>query len=89
MAEALREEQYQIALSWNGQQALSAFDLSARNLMDIKLKGAILNEANLSEANLSEANLQGTKLRRAKYNENTTWPTGFNPQAHGAVLVED
>ena len=48
------------------------------------LAGATLRGASLYEANLSGADLCG-----ACYNANTLWPEGFDPEAAGAVLVDD
>jgi hypothetical protein len=67
------------------------------DLSGADLRGAIINEANLSEANLSGADLSGAKLgytnlsganlSGAKYDKNTNWPRGFDPQKAGAILV--
>ena len=40
-------------------------------------------------ASLYEANLSGADLCGACYNANTLWPEGFDPEAAGAVLVDD
>ena len=73
---------------------LSGADLTDADLSDADLSGAILwnaglNGADLSGADLSNANLVGAMLRLAKYNANTKWPFGFDPEAAGAVLVDD
>ncbi len=57
-----------------------------------------LTEADLTEANLRKADLRGANLLRAsladavllgaRYDASTTWPVGFDPKAHGAILVE-
>ena len=78
---------------------LSHFDLGGADLTDANLHGADLRSADLRNANLSgadlsgadltNANLVGAMLRLAKYNANTKWTLGFDPEAAGAVLVED
>ena len=78
---------------------LSHFDLSGADLTDADLSGADLsgailwnaglNGADLSGADLTNANLVGAMLRLTKYNANTKWPLGFDPEAAGAVLVDD
>ena len=40
-------------------------------------------------ADLSEANLENVVLEKAKYDSKTIWPKDFDPQKHGAILVED
>lgn len=61
---------------------LRGSDLSGANLKDANLSGALLDGADLSGANLKQANLAG-----ARYDGATIWPTGFDPQAAGAVLA--
>ena len=68
---------------------LSGADLTDADLSDADLSGAILWNADLSGADLTNANLVGAMLRLAKYNANTKWPLGFDPEAAGAVLVDD
>ena len=46
------------------------------------MESAILNGTDIEGASLVEANLSG-----AKYNPETRWPKGFDPEASGAVLV--
>ena len=50
--------------------------------------GTNLGGANLTVAFLVGANLEGANLYRAKANEDTTWPEGFDPEAAG-VIFED
>jgi formylglycine-generating enzyme required for sulfatase activity len=69
-------------------------DLMGANFRNCNLRGASLQvtsleEANLCGANLSEANLSNSKLTGAKYSSKTIWPSGFDPVAAGAILVED
>ena len=73
---------------------LRAADLTGADLSGALLSGADLShtdfvDADLSGADLSRANLVGAMLRLAKYNADTKWPLGFDPEAAGAVLVED
>ena len=73
---------------------LGGADLTDADLSDADLSGAILwnaglNGADLSGADLTNANLVGAMLRLTKYNANTKWPLGFDPEAAGAVLVDD
>jgi uncharacterized protein YjbI with pentapeptide repeats len=80
-------------------------DLEAANLMEANLQSAYLvssdlNHANLEGANLEKANLQNanlakitfnenTKWTNAKYNIETIWPEGFDPDGAGAIFVEN
>ena len=95
MAEFTPEEVIQVVL--DGRKCagadLSHFDLSGADLTDADLSdadlsGAILWNADLSGADLTNANLVGAMLRLAKYNANTKWTLGFDPEAEGAVLLD-
>ena len=91
MAELTREE---ILAKVAAKESLKGANLSGANLSvtrmsDANLRGANLFGANLSGAGLREANLRYADLRGAKYNADTKWPKGFDPEAAGAVLVED
>ncbi len=55
------------------------------NLAGTDLRGADLREADLRGVNLDNAILNDTDLRSAVYDRNTTWPSGFDPEALGAV----
>ncbi|MCC2668927.1 MAG: hypothetical protein K0Q72_1398 [Armatimonadetes bacterium] len=60
--------------------------------MAAALNGADLTSANLRGANLclatlSMARLNAVDLHGARYDASTRWPDGFDPAAHGAVLV--
>ena len=46
--------------------------------------GEIIDGADLQGVDLSGANLRG-----ASYDANTKWPEGVDPQAAGAVMVDD
>ena len=59
------------------------------NLSGADRSGTDMSGAILSEANLSGANLNGASLSGSKYTVKTTWPEGFDPEAAGALLVED
>ncbi len=49
------------------------------------LERAILIEAHLEGANLGGAHLEGANLEQARYDADTTWPDGFDPEAAGAI----
>ena len=78
---------------------LDTADLSGANLVNANLHGAWLHKADLSRAwllgvdligaDLSEADLSEADLTAVHYSANTAWPLGFNPQAAGAILVDD
>jgi uncharacterized protein YjbI with pentapeptide repeats len=77
---------------------LRSADLRCANLRNAKLQsaqlgGAYLGYANLIDtllydADLTDADLDGVRLRRARYDEHTRWPSGFDPERHGARLVK-
>jgi BTB/POZ domain-containing protein KCTD9 len=67
---------------------LTRANLRGANLTRANLKGAELYGAYLTGANLDEANLDEANLYEAIYNTETIWPTGFDPAAAGARLVE-
>jgi hypothetical protein len=62
-------------------------------LTDADLTEARLNvtggiePVNLTGADLTGANLTGADLTGACYDAHTRWPTGFDPQRHGAVKM--
>lgn len=58
------------------------------NLTYARLNGVNLHGADLRGANLSMTNLDGADLKRARYNDATQWPDGFNPEEAGAIRVE-
>ncbi|WP_052128968.1 pentapeptide repeat-containing protein [Neosynechococcus sphagnicola] len=67
---------------------LSRVNLNGANLTESNLREANLNDANLEEANLSGANLRraklnGAKLESAFYDDQTSFPDGFNPDRAG------
>jgi hypothetical protein len=51
--------------------------------------GADLHDADLAGADLRGARLKGAVLTGARYDSHTRWPGGFNPQRHGAILVQE
>ena len=74
---------------------LNGANLSGANLFVANLRKADLGQANLTGvdlggadlhgADLRQANLDGADLRGAKYDDETIWPTNFNPGRAGAV----
>ncbi len=74
---------------------LAYADLSQADLAGADLSTARLLEADLTGANLSGADLATARgvemaaLARARYTNETRWPTGFDPAVAGAVLVSD
>lgn len=80
-------------------------NLYKANLFEADLRKADLREADLGEADLRHlrqirsaqsfsvilggANLFEADLRGSTYNSLTQWPAGFDPQAAGAILVEE
>ena len=77
-----------------GEADLGGANLFSANLGGANLRGANLFSANLVRAhlegaNLEGANLEGANLEGARYNHRTIWPEDFDPQAHGAILVEE
>ena len=63
------------------------------NLYDTDLTGANLEDADLTEAYMIEADLTGADLERvkltgARYDGNTKWPEGFDPDQAGAIYLE-
>ena len=57
-------------------------DLSGSNLSNANLSDATLSRANLSDTNLSDANLSD-----ALYDQNTQFPTDFDPSTTAMLLV--
>jgi len=65
---------------------LTGADLSMAFLMFANLSEANLDGADLSGANLNKAFLDGADLSGARYNNNTRWTAGFDPEAEGAII---
>ena len=96
-----RESVSDIALSQAYLQGakLGGADLHKADLWGANLHGAILLAtdlceadligANLRGANLHGAGLRGAKLGGARYNDETIWPDGFDPEAAGAIKDDD
>lgn len=72
--------------------------LAEVNFCNAKMMGANLKNANLNGANLSSAEiylmnngykLGGINVEGATYNDTTQWPEGFDPEAAGAIKVDD
>ena len=82
-------EFYDARLEWT--------DFYGAHLEDAKLWGAVLRHAKLEHAHLAGANLRGAKLEDALldgadvtgaiFDADTTWPSGFDARARGAVPV--
>lgn len=68
---------------------LAGADLRAADLKNADLREANLQNADLRSADLSYADLQGVSLTGTKYNYETIWPMGFDPQVAGALWVAD
>ncbi len=84
---------------------MEGVNLIRAHMEEAHLEGADLIKAHLNKtclegADLSWTYLMGAKLKEvmyddktiwteAKYNKDTLWPEGFDPEAAGAVLVED
>jgi hypothetical protein len=82
---------------------MEGYDCRGVHLRGADLAGAFLTEADFTNADLTganlshtylahtwfdNANLKGVKLTGAKYDRNTHWPTGFDPEAHGATSMD-
>ena len=61
-------------------------DLAESDLAGANLAGINLDHAHLVKANLAGANLASSNLNRAKADEDTTWPEGFDPVAAGVIF---
>jgi len=62
-------------------------DLGGANLQEAYLMEADLRRANLNGSDLSGADLERANLKEAKFNQDTRWPTGFDPTTVGAIEV--
>jgi hypothetical protein len=67
---------------------LAGANLQSADLVRVHLQGANLSGADLQGANLHGVDLAGVRLTRARYNQHTRWPAGFDPRGDGAVRVE-
>ena len=68
---------------------LSRADLRYADLSNAYLSFAYLSNADLSNADLRDANLYGAYVRDDKYNSETKFPEGFNPEEHDMIKVSD
>jgi len=74
---------------------LNQANLMGANLLRANLGGTNLSQANLCQANLEKASIfQGThiletNLEDAIYDNDTIWPTDFNPSTTGAINIDD
>jgi uncharacterized protein YjbI with pentapeptide repeats len=64
-------------LSFLGEDGFYVTDLSHADLANAKLQSA----------DLSRAIITAAKFTGARYDPLTRWPSGFDPTAHGALLV--
>jgi hypothetical protein len=65
---------------------LRGADLTRANLRGANLTGANLSGADLDGANLTGVGLSNVSLRRAKADQDTLWPEGFDPVAAGVII---
>jgi hypothetical protein len=72
-----------------GEASLQGASLKRARLYGANLRGAQLEDAKLAGADLSSADLTGAKLAGATYDARTRFPDGFDPDAHGLLLVPD
>lgn len=64
-------------------------NLRYANFQRANLVGTNFEGAHLGGANLANTNTLGAFLQNAKYTKDTLWPDNFDPNEHGAVLVEE
>jgi hypothetical protein len=85
--------------------SVSGTNLFNANLFEADLRRANLRDTDLGDADLRHvrhlrstqsfgvilgaANLLGADLHGSTYNSRTQWPAGFDPQASGAIFVEE
>jgi len=72
------EEQYQIALHWDGKTRMREFDLSGRNLSKLSLSGADLAGARLRGTDLFESDLSGADLSGADLHRANLWQANLS-----------
>jgi uncharacterized protein YjbI with pentapeptide repeats len=58
------------------------------NLIGVDLGLSDLSNVDLRGADLLNADLETSDLKGARYDEQTRWPSGFDPVKAGAVLVK-
>jgi len=63
-------------------------DLSGTVLQNANLEGADLSSAILYGADLRDAKLDSAVITDAKYDKSTLWPEKYQPEEHGAIIVE-
>jgi hypothetical protein len=74
------------AILWNA--SLEYATLLAVELAGANLSYANMKNANLWGANMEDANLRGAVLIQARYNTQTKWPKGFDPESALAQFDE-
>ena len=68
---------------------LGQADVSGANFKKADLRRANLRHAKLLGANLSSAKLQGAIFTESVYDENTKWPSDFQPEKVGCIKLPD
>lgn len=58
-----------------------------KDLRSADLRGVDMTGADVTGRDLSDADLTGANLAEVKFDERTHWPSGFDPERHGAVRV--
>ena len=59
--------------------------LSGCTFHNCKLTNADLDGSEFLNCDFRQADLSGAHFENCAYNDSTRWPTGYNPEAHGAV----
>ena len=62
-------------------------NFTGANLTGANLRGASLRLVNAVGADFGDVDLAGTDLSMCRYDGATTWPSGFDPRAAGAIPV--
>lgn len=66
---------------------LARADLNWVDFSQADLRQANLQQARLGWAKLTDARLDGADLSGARYNDHTSWPDDFSPEAAGCIYV--
>jgi hypothetical protein len=67
---------------------LRGADLRGSDFALSSLDGATLRDTDLRGADLEWAILKGADFAGAVYDATTRWPSGFDPQRHGAIVAK-
>ena len=62
--------------------------LQKPHLKGADLQGAQLQEADLQSTNLERADVKGADFQGAKYNSQTKFPSGFDPEEHAMINMD-